>query len=54
VSPDAPPLNVKPGVDVLVEYKYTLALTVIVISDVPAEYPPIVVTFNDALAVVDE
>jgi hypothetical protein len=38
----------------VVEYKYTPLFTVIVISDLPAIYPPIVVTFKEALAVLEE
>jgi hypothetical protein len=36
VSPELPPDKVKPGVPVLVEYKYTPELIVMVTSDVPA------------------
>jgi hypothetical protein len=54
VSPDAPPESVRPGVPVEVEYRYIPLFTVIVMSDLPAEYPPIEVTFNEALAVFAE
>jgi hypothetical protein len=52
VSPAVPPVRVSPGVPVLVEYRYTLELTVTVISDLPAMYPPIPATFNEAFAVL--
>jgi hypothetical protein len=53
VSPAEPPLSVNPGVPVLVEYRYTLELTVMVMSEVPAAYPEMEVTLSEALAVLD-
>jgi hypothetical protein len=54
VSPEAPPMSVKPGVVTAVPYKYTPVFTVIVISDFPATYPPKVVTFREAFAALAE
>jgi hypothetical protein len=54
VSPDAPPDKVKPGVPVPVEYKYTPGSTLTVISEIPAIYPPIAATFNEAFGVLTE
>jgi hypothetical protein len=52
VSPLDPPVSVSPGVPTLVEYKYTPAFTVIVMSDAPVIYPGIAATFKDAFAVL--
>ena len=54
VSPVEPPVSVRPALLVLVAYKYTPLFTVMVMSDAPALYPVIEVTFRDALAVLLE
>jgi hypothetical protein len=53
MSAELPPLNESPALPVDVAYKYTPPLTVIVISDLPAIYPPIDVTFKEASVVVE-
>jgi hypothetical protein len=51
VSPVVPPVNVRPGVDVLSDQRYTPLFTVTVISLCPARYPEIAVTSNVAFFV---